>query len=50
MVDQVGVCHQEEQLLTKQLTVLHDKFTALESTLEKMLEKEKELQNNSEVF
>jgi len=49
LIEQVDVCHQEEQQLTQQLAFLHNKFIALESTLEKMLESEKELQHNSEV-
>ena len=44
LIQQVHQCHEEEELLTKQLAFLNEKFTTLEKTLEAMLQKEKETQ------
>ena len=50
LVEQVSVCHQEEEQLSKQLVFLNEKFTALEKTLQKMVANEKEAQTNPEVL
>ena len=47
LVEQVGACHQEEEQLAKQLFFLNEKFSALEKTLQKMVEKEKESQTTN---